>query len=585
VIAAILAIVVTLFVPASASRCVIYLQNDTWYSPRAFGLFPIDFAVAPSGDAWCLSSTSLIRFDGRDHTYFSSQRLGTSSSSHLRGGIAFRNQEVWAAHEEGVLRFDGRDWHLFPEALKTSRPESIAANRDGVWVVDDSGNLSHFDGTSWVITDLNKAIPSVFWGNFVAAAHPKLALTSDGALWIVWGGLWRFDGRTWRDVPLDGGSASDAALVSQEPHRLWLLRGNGALQAAEESGEVTARHTPAALGLASNSTIRGVAAAGNLVYVGTSEGLIILGDGIRQRIPGPGFAPALATIALAPGGAIFALADTPRSFTAPGWWRPQAYRWILSLALIPVLFVMRWWQRRRRPSEFPAIPSGAQPPLATRTPHSIEWVLDSELDPPLVCPSCAQSLAPATFVCSAGGIQCGQCGCAIALQRLAPAVPKGISVTGRGRDWTLDIPARSTSAIVWGTIGLAMAASVLAVPTALRGASRFFVPLFIAIILFKAAFDVWGHHVVRMQGSTGTVFTGFRALGVTQKFSLTDLTMVCIRNRRQTSIMRDREIVLTGTGETAFGQDLSDTQRVFIAVFVLEKCLAVAAENRSIAAC
>jgi hypothetical protein len=357
--AVVAAAVVVLAMPAAFTRRLMYLQNDVWYAPREFGLDPGQLAISPSGAVWSAQSFDLVTFDGGRYTHHSANRLGTGARKKLRGGIAFRNGEVWAAHEEGVLRFDGTAWRLYPEALKTARPESIAANRDGVWVVDDSGHLSHFDGSSWSITDLSAVLPRAAWGNSLIAGHPKVALAADGALWIVWRGLWRFDGRNWREILPNGAPAPDAGLVGEAGRRLWFVRGRDILQAVNPSGDVTAQYTRGALGLGPKSVIGAVAEAGNLTYVGTSEGLIVLGDGIRQRIAAPKFAPVITRLAVSPQGAIFALADQPPNFLA--LLRPLTSRPYNAIVFALLLLIVVTARRRLQPrSEFP--PALSPPP-------------------------------------------------------------------------------------------------------------------------------------------------------------------------------------------------------------------------------
>ena len=91
---------------------------------------------------------------------------------------------MWGATDEGVVRFDGRSWRLYRDALKTNRPSAIVAGRAGVWVVDDGGNLSHFEDGHWNIRNLKDILPGAPPAGKNSKAVPRLALTGGGQLWI-----------------------------------------------------------------------------------------------------------------------------------------------------------------------------------------------------------------------------------------------------------------------------------------------------------------------------------------------------------------------------------------------------------------
>lgn len=331
------------------ARRLVYLDEEGWQTAPGYMISPRDFKISPAGVVWSIES-GVGRLDGNQYEMYRDGQFGNYSHKKPRGGVAFRNQEVWVAHEEGVLRFDGQHWRLFREALRTSRPESIAANAAGVWVVDDSGNLSHFDGASWTISDLNKALPEAKWSGIIVSSHPALALTADGVLWIAWQGLWRFDGRNWKEARPGGSRAQDVTLVGPESHRLWLLHATGILEAVGESGDVTAHYTPADLNLSPKNRITAVAADGNEIYVGTSEGLFVLFGGRCRRIAGPDDTPVVAKVAVAPGGSVWAIVDQvpglPGYFNmvwnGPLRWAVFLGYWILASLMAAGVTLLSW---------------------------------------------------------------------------------------------------------------------------------------------------------------------------------------------------------------------------------------------------
>ena len=109
---------------------------------------------------------------------------------YLSGGVALDGEELWAATEKGVLHWDGQRWKSYGEVRNGS---STVAAKGQVSVIEESGELWHFDGTQWTNEKVDLPGENV----------PELARTSDGTLWILRDGLWRREGSAWRTVKSD----------------------------------------------------------------------------------------------------------------------------------------------------------------------------------------------------------------------------------------------------------------------------------------------------------------------------------------------------------------------------------------------
>jgi len=287
------------------STQVFCLKRAGWQPAAGLEGVAADFKVSPAGVVWVStrSQGGLSRLDGNSWTRFQGSDFGAGAGL-FGGGLTLLDEELWGATEEGVVRFDGLHWKLYPEALKSRQPVSIVAGRSGVWVLDLSGNLSRFDGARWTVTNLVESLLGLHWSGTPASGKPALALPREDWPWLVWEGLWRFDGKEWREVRPDGAGLPNARLLGQDPDRLWLLDGDR-VKAVTSSGAVAASYTRADLGISDTAPISRIAAAGGLLLMATGDGVLESDGGFWRRLASPLGAPAVVDAGLAADGTVW----------------------------------------------------------------------------------------------------------------------------------------------------------------------------------------------------------------------------------------------------------------------------------------
>ena len=296
----------------SDTRSVFHFKDGAWTPGPQFpgGLWGLE--VSGQGAVWSTpySRGGLCRLDGDHWTRFDRKQFG-SSTDRLRGGFALRDEELWGASGDGAVRFDGQAWRLYRDALKTNRPTSMVAGRSGVWIVDRDGNLSHFDGTSWTIRSLNGVVPAAPpAGKGSRDRPPRLAMTGDGRVWLVWRGLWRQEGEGWREVRSPGLNLAEVWPIGHDGENVWLwLWRTDEVAAVTPDGTVAARYGWREMGLTESPRFDRLAEANGRIWIASSSGLLAFAGG---RWTNRGLPPGCATItdvALAPDGSAWVLGE------------------------------------------------------------------------------------------------------------------------------------------------------------------------------------------------------------------------------------------------------------------------------------
>lgn len=164
-------------------------------------------AVAPGGVVWAGTETDVGRFDGR-----SWKRC--PSPAPVQDLAVAADGEVWAATANGVGRYVPSEevWTFYTEehGLPSSHAQVVAVSPEGdVWTYVLYEGLFRFDGANWRPVD---GAP----GGRVA----DIAFAPDGNLWVAFAGglhfpagsLAHYDGHMWTDVTTDQGLASISAV-------------------------------------------------------------------------------------------------------------------------------------------------------------------------------------------------------------------------------------------------------------------------------------------------------------------------------------------------------------------------------------
>ena len=105
--------------------------------------------------------------------------------------------------------------------------------------------------------------------------------------------------------------------------------------------------------------------------------------------------------------------------------------------------------------------------------------------------------------------------------------------------------------------------------------SLFGIPFFIAscFLWAMALMTVWGINVIKVEGSTGKLFTGIGSLGKTKTFDWSEFDSVREEQYSSSNNQTRRRIVLEGKRRLAFGTMLSDERRYYV-LKTLQKMLA-----------
>jgi tetratricopeptide (TPR) repeat protein len=204
-----------------------------WRGSKGYDGTPQNISTSPDGVTWLLTSfhITLNRWTGDKWEQHSTNELEDVTCV---CGMATDKENVWIATEKGVYQFNGKKWKLYPEAVK-NKPVSIAASELGVYVIDATGNLSHFDGQSWSITNIRELLPSL--RSNTDEDYPLLFAARDGSILAQWNGIWNFDGATWEEIIIDDTNLDRIPMIGTAHNRLWTEWGHGIVVSSLEGGE------------------------------------------------------------------------------------------------------------------------------------------------------------------------------------------------------------------------------------------------------------------------------------------------------------------------------------------------------------
>jgi len=330
------------------TRRVFHLKDGVWTPTPPFpgGLYGLK--ASAKGAVWSIANSrgGLCRLDGDRWTYFGKQQFG-SHTDWLPGGFALRDEEVWGATDAGVVRFDGPSWRLYAEALTTARPSATVAGSSGVWIIDEDGNLWHFDGSSWTTQSLAGVVPAEPPARGSEGDDdPGMAMTDDGRVWVSWRGLWRQDGDAWREVRSPGLNLAEVWPIGHDAENVWLwLWRTGEVAEAAPDGRVAARYGWREMGVPKSAVMSRLVASKGRIWIASSSGLLTFAGGRWSNRGLPPGCTALRDVALAPDGSAWVLGETRpqpgigRLFGLPGG--------SAAIVLMAIGLLISAWLRRR----------------------------------------------------------------------------------------------------------------------------------------------------------------------------------------------------------------------------------------------
>ena len=175
---------------------------------RTYTRYPIEgraIALAPDGTLWLAMEQGLCRFDGVSCEVYTDAdgTIGTDAQA-----VAVTTDgAVWVGTGQGVDRFDGQSWKQYPSPVST-HDLAVVANGE-VWAATGGGvgrYLPAEDG--WITYTEDHGLPS--------STVQVIATGPDGEVWayLVWQGVYRFDGASWQKVEGAGGPVFDIAFAA-----------------------------------------------------------------------------------------------------------------------------------------------------------------------------------------------------------------------------------------------------------------------------------------------------------------------------------------------------------------------------------
>jgi hypothetical protein len=242
---------------------------------------------------------------------------------------------------------------MYPEAVKTRRAAATAAGPSGVWVIDESANLSHFDGEAWSVENLKKSPPGTDWDDRVEEDQPELRETADGAVWLLLGGLWRMDGAGWRHIKRDDINWFDATMIGQDGDRVWLNDDPHIFEVKPDggTGKVFDRRE---LPISRDAEIYRLAAAGGKIWLATAKDLLVFDGKNWQRRGIPPGTTLVTEVAAGGDGSAWVVAEKRPILRIDGWLVLQMAVCTVGLLAVGALLVMwlntacrRIWRRSR----------------------------------------------------------------------------------------------------------------------------------------------------------------------------------------------------------------------------------------------
>jgi hypothetical protein len=210
-------------------------------------------AVSESGELWIGTDEAVFRFANGEWT-----RLESPQVLDLAIGA---DGTIWGATPDGVIGLDGSEWETRTSGQTPSNARDLTITPDGsVWTSGGPG-VHRWDGQKWemaedavprTVDDANQRTVAKYrappygqmWfpadGSFYDAYPPYLTSvgsSSDGTIWVgSWadsygfgeygsvGGLTRFDGDNWVEIPLPGGESNPVYNLAVAPDgTVWVV--------------------------------------------------------------------------------------------------------------------------------------------------------------------------------------------------------------------------------------------------------------------------------------------------------------------------------------------------------------------------
>lgn len=244
------------------------------WTPEKVETFPVGqlsypIRVSDRGVVWVQTIKGLSRLENGVWRTFPAAASATPYES-FDHDFTLDGEEVWAAGPGSVVHFDGQHWTVYAEIAALHDVASIVAANGQAWTLDHEDNLAHFDGKTWTVSKVElPGVPS----SALRAFHsrwlgPRLAAMGEGRLWLIFQGVWRYDGKSWTPVP---GTSRDVRMLGVlKGGALYVLSGSEVL-GFDAKGAVRFRYDTSKLG--TSAMVYGVAGRWPTFVLAYSAGL------------------------------------------------------------------------------------------------------------------------------------------------------------------------------------------------------------------------------------------------------------------------------------------------------------------------
>jgi tetratricopeptide (TPR) repeat protein len=333
----------------SGTSAVFRQSGGGWQRLPALPGRPQSLRVSPGGTVWASTWTyehgdTLARLRDGSWQYYTRTDFGTRES-YGSPGFVLDGEEVWLALAGGVVHWGGHHWQLYAEVAASA----IVASPGTVWAIDRKGALSRFAGGQW--KTLTREAPGGVWdekSEYTYSTH--LACTSDGALWLVHNGLWRFDGAAWRAVTFDSQNFAAFGLLGATGDRIWLWDDHD-LRSISMDGKTQTVYGQKQTGLARAEQMYEATARDGHIYFAAWRGILEFdGAAFHHLTPPKDGVRGVFSLRSGPGGELWALGyiPNPRYKTALVAHSAGLLAILLAMLAVPVWMVRRHKRDRLR---------------------------------------------------------------------------------------------------------------------------------------------------------------------------------------------------------------------------------------------
>jgi len=313
------------------------LSTDTY---TRYLIQATEIAVAPDGTLWLTTGYGVCHFDGM------TRRIYTDADGLIHNAVravaVAPDGVVWVGTERGVSLFDGRSWKSYPSNVPT-QDLAVAASGE-VWAATAGGVGRYMPSQdAWTTFTEEHGLPGL--------EAQVIAIGPEGDVWtyILWQGVYRFDGKDWHAVDgITGGIVTDIAFATDGTP--WVATVGGthypgghlAYRDGNTWNDVTSEHGLMSIGAVALGPGGSGTVAPQVVAAATNLGLRVYQGGEWRLLKDGPTSDRVTSVAVTPDDAAwFGFGD--HSVSTPGWglsrFDGQEWQYFLGDAEVTMLAV------------------------------------------------------------------------------------------------------------------------------------------------------------------------------------------------------------------------------------------------------